>query len=97
MAPTLIVYGDTLEPIVREMTDAEQAQLEDSLDQGLAEPASANEVTLRDRAEQAITTLENAHAGWASLTAAQKDGALRLTVRVVVALARLVLRRLDSA
>lgn len=53
--------------------------------------------TLRTRAVEAIETLENAWAGWANLTAAQKDAALKLNVRVTIALARLVLRRLDKA
>lgn len=52
---------------------------------------------LRTTASDAIATLAQAHANWASLTAAQKDAALRLNVRVTVALARLTVGRLDSA
>lgn len=58
--------------------------------------AEENATTLRDRAEQALENLEGAWAGWANLTAAQKDAALKLNVRVTVALARLVLRKLDK-
>lgn len=57
---------------------------------------AANEVVLRDRAEQAIVTLQNAWDNWAGLTAAQKDATQKLTVRVVIGLVRLVLRRLDA-
>lgn len=46
------------------------------------------------QAEQAIDTLESAWTNWGALTAAQKDAALKLTVRVVTRLARLVLGRL---
>lgn len=56
-----------------------------------------NEATLRDRADTAIANLESAIAGWSTLTAAQKDAALKLGLRVTAALARLILRRLDSA
>lgn len=58
--------------------------------------AAANETTLRDRADAALDTLENAWGSWGTLTAAQKDAALKLNVRVTIALARLVLRKLDK-
>ena len=57
---------------------------------------SANDRTLRDRVEQGLSALAAAHANWGALTAVQKDTALRLNVRVTLALARLQLRRLDS-
>lgn len=56
-----------------------------------------NASKLEDKARQAIANLESADANWATLTAAQKDQALRLCVRVVAKLARLVVRQLDSA
>lgn len=56
----------------------------------------ANEQTLRDRVEGALVSLNAAWTNWATLTAAQKDGALRLNVRVTVALSRLQLRRLEG-
>jgi hypothetical protein len=57
----------------------------------------ANAETLREQADQAISTLEAAASGWSSLSASQKDGALKLSVRVVAKLARLVLGRLESS
>lgn len=60
------------------------------------ESEQTNETALRDRADQAVGTLENAVAGWANLTAAQKDGAIKLAIRVVIALARLRLAKFDS-
>lgn len=63
----------------------------------LRQQTEANEQTLRERADQAVGTLQNAWDNWGSLTNAQKDAALKLTVRVVIALARLTLRKLDSA
>lgn len=57
---------------------------------------AANEAALRDRADVALVNLQAAWDGWAGLTAAQKDAALKLNVRVTIALARLLLRRLDS-
>lgn len=50
---------------------------------------------LREKASQAIVTLENAHANWATLTAAQKDAAIRLSVLVTAKLARLALTKFD--
>ena len=64
-----------------------------------AEAAAAppNERALRERADQALTNLEDAWTNWATLTAPQKDAAMRLSVRVNAAVIRLMLRRLDSA
>lgn len=60
------------------------------------EAEATNAATLRDRAETAIAKLETAYDGWADLTAAGKDAALKLNVRATIALARLVLRKLDK-
>jgi hypothetical protein len=54
------------------------------------------EATLRDRADAAIGNLQAAYDGWSGLTAAQKDAALKLTVRATIALIRLQLRKLDA-
>jgi hypothetical protein len=59
--------------------------------------ADANETTLRSRADAALANLETAYENWPTLTQAQKDAALRLTVRVSAALVRLQLRKLDNA
>lgn len=56
-----------------------------------------NAATMSDRAANAIGNLETAAQNWGTLTAAQKDQVLKLTVQVVARLARLVLRRLDTA
>jgi hypothetical protein len=56
-----------------------------------------NAATMADRAAAAIGNLEQAAQNWGTLTAAQKDQAMKLTVQVVARLARLVLRRLDTA
>jgi hypothetical protein len=60
------------------------------------EAERATVATLQDRATTAIATLENGWTNWATLTAAQKDATLKLSVRVVATLARLVLRKLDN-
>lgn len=49
---------------------------------------------LYSNVDQAVDTLESAWDSWATLSAAQKDAALKLTVRVVTRLARLTLGRL---
>jgi hypothetical protein len=77
-----------------EVADREELEAESATAQATREGEITSETTLRDRAETSIATLEQAYAGWATLTAAQKDAALRLTVRVAATLARLVLRRL---
>lgn len=101
--PMVNVYeGDPPELVYRPMTDAELAQYEGDV-AAAAERASEleleleHEVELRDRAGGAIDTLEQAVASWSSLTAAQKDAAAKLSLRVVVALARLALRRFEAA
>ncbi|HVE24032.1 MAG TPA: hypothetical protein VNC22_01440 [Sporichthya sp.] len=53
-----------------------------------------NRADFTAQADQAIATLESAWDNWATLTAAQKDATLKLTVRVVTRLARLLLGRL---
>jgi hypothetical protein len=55
-----------------------------------------NEERYRDRIAQAIDLLEKADANWDTLTNAQKDAALHLTVRVVAKLARLAVRNLGA-
>jgi hypothetical protein len=55
-----------------------------------------NVAALVSKADQAIANLESADANWATLTAAQKDAATRLAVRVTAKLARLALGRLDA-
>lgn len=86
-----VVPAGTAESVVRGVEEAALAEIT------LLEAQAANEATLRGRADAAIANLEAAWNGWGSLTAAQKDAALKLTVRVTIALARLVLRRLDAA
>lgn len=101
--------GDEIRIAVREEVDpnavaaAVAAHDAAALDKAAADELAQHEAeldvetTLRTRAADAIATLEQAHAGWGALTAAQKDAALKLTVRVTISLARLALRRLDSA
>lgn len=55
-----------------------------------------NETSLRTKVRNAIGNLETADASWGSLTAAQKDAALRLSVRVTAKLARLAVVRLEA-
>lgn len=52
---------------------------------------------LETKALQAIDILESADNGWATLTAAQKDAATRLAVRVAAKLARLSVGRLEAS
>lgn len=56
-----------------------------------------NADTLSDMINQAVTNLEQAWANWDTLTPAQKDQAVRLNLRVTAGLARLQLRKLDTA
>lgn len=58
--------------------------------------AAANDQTLRDRLAATLATLEQANTGWTTLTAAQKDSALRAAVRANAGLIRLRLGRLDT-
>lgn len=90
--------GETIE---HELTPAEVAAIQADRDAAIATLAAAtaeegNATTLRDRAVAALANLEAAWDGWGALTAAQKDAALKLNVRVTIAIARLVLRRLDK-
>lgn len=61
-----------------------------------AKQERANEAAIQTRLEDAIAKLEQAGAGWADLTPAQKDAATRLAVRAVAKVARLQLQRLDA-
>ena len=56
-----------------------------------------NADALRDKATQAIAQLEDADTRWGTLTAAQKDAAMRLCVRATAKLIRLVLGRLEAS
>lgn len=101
MADKLIIDCEKQTEELVQLTQAEQDAL--AADQAAAAVIAAdvalqdtNAATLRDRIQQAITTLTNAHTNWGTLTAAQKDSALKLNVRVTVALARLHLRKLDA-
>lgn len=69
---------------------------EAAVQQEAADLIDGNDQLLRDRVDQALENLGAAHANWATLTAPQKDAALRLNVRVTLALARLQLRKLDE-
>jgi hypothetical protein len=53
--------------------------------------------TMLDKLDNARDTLESACTNWDTLTAAQKDAALKLTIRVVCGLSRLAIHRYDSA
>jgi hypothetical protein len=71
----------------------------DAAEQALVDAAKGrqqNADTLAVRIDQAVANLELAYDNWATLTQNQKDQALRLSVRVAAALARLQLRKLDS-
>lgn len=97
-----VIDADHPEGHLVEMTAEEETQA--AADRQAAETVAAAERTLeendrllRDRLEQALTNLETANANWATLTAAQKDAALRLGIRADAALIRLILRKLDTA
>lgn len=94
--------GDEPEITTEKLTADELAELDARTAAAETEAATIataeeNDAALRDRADKAIATLEQAVTGWAGLTAAQKDATAKLNVRVVIAIARLVLRKLDSA
>lgn len=55
-----------------------------------------NAESLFVKAKQAIIDAETANANWATLTAQQKDEALRRTMVAVAKIIRLVLSQLDS-
>lgn len=83
------------------LTAAEETQRQADQDAAAAVATAqaaldVNDATLRDRVDQALTQLATAHTNWGTLTAAQKDAALKLNVRVTLALARLQLRKLDG-
>lgn len=97
----LHVNVSTGEAELRDATAEELARLQDDraafaveVDREAAELGNAG--TLRDRAAAALENMEAAWNGWAGLTAAQKDAAAKLNLRVTIALVRLVLRRLDK-
>lgn len=88
--------------VCRPMNDTEYAQWQKDTTDGAAaaavqQTAQTNGDTIRGQASAAVDTLETAVAGWAALTAAQKDATLKLAVRVVTKLARLALNKLDSS
>ena len=56
----------------------------------------ANAASIRAKIEAQIARAETADANWASLTAAQKDTALRQTMITVAKLARHLLNRYES-
>ena len=59
-------------------------------------PEDTNRATLEDRAAQAIAAAQ-AHIDRGTFTALQRDAALLLCLRMCVALARLVLGRLEAS
>lgn len=84
------------------LTDAEKAQRDADRAAGRAAAAAtatddANELTLRGRLASLLDTALAQERDWLTLTTAQKlDGALRTSLRMNIALARLLLRRLDN-
>lgn len=58
--------------------------------------AEATERTIEDRLDQALTAMQ-AHVTRGTFTAAQRDAAILLMLRVLIGLVRLTRRRLDSA
>lgn len=91
-----VTFDDWPKAAGKAPTPAQLQAWHDELDATVT-TASSNESTLRDRVEQALGNLQAAWDGWAGLTPAQKDAALKLQVRVTIALVRLVLRKLDAA
>lgn len=57
---------------------------------------TANAAAIHDRIEKALDGLEAAGRDWGTLSPAQKDAALMLSVRMSARLARLALRRYDA-
>jgi hypothetical protein len=83
---------------VYEVTDAKGAVIgTDAEPTGQAKVEADNASTMRSAAIQAIQTLENADANWAGLSAAQKDAAQRLALRVTAKLVRLQFGRLEAS
>lgn len=90
--------GEEREVTVTEqpLTPEEEAQRQEDAQAAVDEDAMEKRLTLaRTKLSQSVVTLENAHANWAGLTAAQKDAATRLSVLVSAKLARFVLNRFD--
>jgi hypothetical protein len=83
---------------VYEITDAKGAVVgTDAEPTGQAKTDLDNASAMRSAAIQAIQTLENADANWAGLSAAQKDAAQRLALRVTAKLVRLQFGRLEAS
>ena len=59
-------------------------------------PEQTNAESIRTKIEAQIARAETADANWATLTAAQKDTALRQTIITVAKLARHLLNRYES-
>lgn len=100
MADTVIVNASTGRQETRPLTAEEQAQRDsdaaaaaqqDSVRQGEA----STESTLRDRLVAGYDAMKT-HVDRGTFTAAQRDAALLLCLRGVMALIRLTLRRLDA-
>lgn len=105
MADKLVVDCTTGEERPEALTAEEQAQqdadavkAEQERQKTTAE--ETNRTSLRSKADQVITTLENAtstKATWDALTAAQRQEVTRLGLLAVAKIARLVLGRLDAS
>lgn len=79
-----------------ELAEIEAREAEATAAIATAELEHKNAGVLRERVGVMLEELKADHAGWAGLTAAQKDRATRNTIRLVLALARLVIRRLEA-
>lgn len=77
-------------------TDAAVNAIIQAHDGSLPAQERLNEASLRTKVRNAITNLETADASWGALTAAQKDAAIRLSVRVAAKLARLAVAQLEA-
>lgn len=83
------------------LTPEEEAQRVLDTQAGEADRAARDTDTAADKANcdrlaALLSTLETADTNWPTLTAAQKDAALRQTVRATAGLARLLLKRLGA-
>lgn len=81
------------------VTPQQRAQAEAivaAFDWNATSPSEVNEASLRTKIRNAISTLETADNNWGSLTAGQKDAAIRLSVRVAAKLGRLALTQFDT-
>jgi hypothetical protein len=63
---------------------------------GLARPTDDATAALVAKIAPVIDSLETAATNWDTLTAAQKDAALKVVVRLSARLARIVARQLDA-